>query len=75
MSQYVMPNKCDDDDDVMWGIRLKGGWTLELARVKIVRILSAIAEYWSRMPSVRWPLESASSGVADSISATPNRAR
>ena len=37
------------------GIRLKGGWTLEHARVKIARILSAIAEYWSRMPSVRWP--------------------
>ena len=38
------------------GIRLKGGWTFEHARVKIARILSAKAEYWSRMPSVRWPL-------------------
>ena len=28
----------------------------QLARVKIARILSAIAEYWSRMLSVRWPL-------------------
>ena len=39
------------------GIRLKGGWTSGLARVKIARNLIAIAEYWRRMPSVRWPLE------------------